>query len=84
MFYLLNVVVNTKITHRYYAQIPCTDTITLGIFSIQSISIYSVFSRSIILASVQTCNMLLVLDMTLKSNIIYDIDHSNKTRHDQH
>ena len=36
-----------------------------------------IFSRSIILmASVQTCNMLLVLDMTLKSNIIYDIDHS--------
>ena len=26
------------------------------------------------MASVQTCNMLLVLDMTLKSNIIYDID----------
>ena len=65
MFYLLNIVVNKKMTplHIIILLVLHWEFVVYNLYFFQK-------------ASVQTCNMLLVVDMTLKSNIIYDIDHS--------
>ena len=61
MFYLLNIVVNKKMTPLHIILLHW-EFLVYNVYFFQKYNING--------------NMLLVLDMPLKSNIIYDIDHS--------